>query len=104
MARKPAGLGADVTIVEPVYIEDGCTIARSSIGPNVTLETGTVVEDSTLAHTIVGTKSSVKGSTLKNSLLGDGVVVEGFRGELTVADHSEVRVNYRSTTVTAEVA
>jgi glucose-1-phosphate thymidylyltransferase len=93
MARKPDGLGGDVTIVDPVYIEDGCTIARSTIGPNVTLEQGSVVEDSTLAHTIVGAKSSVKGSTLRNSLLGDGVVVHGFHGELTVADHSEVRVS-----------
>jgi hypothetical protein len=28
---------------------------------------------------------------LKNSLLGDDVVIEGLHGELTVSDHSEIR-------------
>ena len=30
-------------------------------------------------------------STLHNSLIGDDVVIEGLRGELTVSDHSEIR-------------
>jgi hypothetical protein len=33
----------------------------------------------------------VKGSTLKNSLVGDDVTIEGLQGELTVSDQSEIR-------------
>ncbi len=36
------------TIVDPVYIEEGVTLRRSKIGPNVTLGAGSVVEDSEL--------------------------------------------------------
>ena len=78
-------------IVDPVYVEDGVTIRRSTIGPNVTLGAGTVVEDSELRDTIVGEKSKIVRSSLRNSLIGEETHIEGVRGELTVGDHSEVR-------------
>src|SRR5947207_11779284 len=54
MARRPATLSPDVKIVEPVYIEDGVAIHRSTVGPNVSIGAGTVVTDSTLRDAIVG--------------------------------------------------
>jgi glucose-1-phosphate thymidylyltransferase len=92
MARKPAGLSSDAKIVEPVYIEDGVTITRSTVGPNVSISAGTVIEDSTLRDAIVGRKSRIAKSQLHDSLVGDEVVIEGFRGDATIGDHSEIRV------------
>jgi glucose-1-phosphate thymidylyltransferase len=89
-ARRPAKSDG-CTIVDPVYIEDGVTLRGSTIGPNVTLGAGTVVEDSTLRDVIVGTRSRIIRATLRNSLVGDEAVVEGVRGEVTIGDHSEVR-------------
>jgi hypothetical protein len=57
----------------------------------VTLGKGSRVESSTLTDTIVGSKGTIRHSQLHNSLIGDEVVIEGLRGELTVADHSEIR-------------
>jgi glucose-1-phosphate thymidylyltransferase len=91
MARRPNGLPADARIIEPVYIEDGVAIRRSTVGPNVSVSTGTVIEDSTVRDAIVGEKSKIRRSKLQNSLVGDEVVVEGFSGELTAGDHSEIR-------------
>ncbi|HYD52274.1 MAG TPA: sugar phosphate nucleotidyltransferase [Gemmatimonadaceae bacterium] len=91
-ARKPANLPGDVTIVEPVYIEDGVTLSRSTLGPNVTIEAGTTVEGCELRDTIVGAKSVIRNSVLRNSYIGDGAIVEGLEGETTIADHSEIRV------------
>jgi glucose-1-phosphate thymidylyltransferase len=90
-ARVPSGLAADVTIVPPVRIEEDCTLARSTIGPNVTLLKGSVVEDSTITHSVLGAKVQIRRSQLTNSFIGDNAVVEGIRGEVTIADHSEVR-------------
>ncbi|MDQ4080754.1 MAG: sugar phosphate nucleotidyltransferase [Gemmatimonadota bacterium] len=89
-ARRPVKTDGS-TIVDPVYVEDGVTLRRSTIGPNVTLGAGTVVEDSTLSDTLVGEKAKIVRATLRNSLVGDEAVVEGVRGELTIGDHSEVR-------------
>ncbi len=88
-ARHPA-FGADVKIVEPVLIEDGCTIERSTIGPNVTLETGSVVRDSTLSNAIIGSNALIEHTVLDNAMLGDHVKVLRFSGTGSIGSHSEV--------------
>jgi glucose-1-phosphate thymidylyltransferase len=89
-ARKPAQVPAGVTIVDPVYVEDGVILAESTIGPNVSIGTGSRVERSTLRDAIVGTESVVTNSTLAQSMIGDGARVEGVRGSVNVSDHSVV--------------
>jgi glucose-1-phosphate thymidylyltransferase len=79
-----------VTIHDPVYIEDGVTIERSEIGPNVSLEKGTRVTGSTLRHTIVGQEARLTNVKLEGSMLGNRVVVDGIRGSITLGDDSEL--------------
>ncbi|MBY0490885.1 MAG: NTP transferase domain-containing protein [Gemmatimonadaceae bacterium] len=90
-ARKPAQLGEGATIVEPVYIEDGCTIEHATVGPNVSLGAGSVVKHSTMRDTVAGEKVTITNSTLHDCFLGDSVVVEGVKGRMTIGDHSEIR-------------
>ena len=90
-ARRPKQVEASVTIHDPVYVEDDVTLSNATIGPNVTLGKGSKVEGSTLTDTIVGSKCTIRRSTLHNSLIGDDVVIEGLRGEVTLSDHAEVR-------------
>jgi glucose-1-phosphate thymidylyltransferase len=89
-SRRPKDIG-DSSIIEPVYIEDGVTLKKSQIGPNVSIGAGSVLEGTKISHSIVGVKVQIRNSALKNSLVGDEAVIEGVRGEVTVADHSEVR-------------
>jgi glucose-1-phosphate thymidylyltransferase len=93
LLRKGAARRRDfpgVTIHDPVYIEEGVTVERSEIGPNVTLEAGTRVADSRLRHTLVGTGSSISNSTLDHSMLGDRVTVTGFTGSASLGADSEL--------------
>ena len=82
-----------VTIHDPVYIEDGVTIEGSEIGPNVSLEQGTKVTGSRLKNTIVGRNAKLSRAVLDGSLLGNGVLVDGLRGSVTVGDDSEITAN-----------
>ena len=91
MARRPGGLPSDAKIVEPVYIEDGVTIHRSTVGPNVSVSAGTVIEDSTIRDAIIGRKSRIAKCALHDSLIGNEVVLEGFTGDATLGDHSELK-------------
>ena len=92
-ARRPSSLGAGAKIVDPVYIEDDVTITNSTVGPNVSIGTGSRIDGSTLRDAVVGEKTTIADSALANSLVGDSVVLEGVRGEVTVGDHSEIRVS-----------
>lgn len=84
-------VGADVTLVEPVLIEAGCTLERSTIGPNVTLESGTVVRDATIANAIVGPGCTIERSALSGAMLGQQVQVTDFTGSGSFGAHSVVR-------------
>jgi glucose-1-phosphate thymidylyltransferase len=91
-ARKPQTAG-DSTIIDPVYIEDGVTLKKSKIGPNVSIGAGSVLDGAEVSHSIIGTKSKISRSVLRNSLIGDDTVIEGVNGEITVGDHSEVHAS-----------
>ena len=90
-ARRPSKLPDGVKLLDPVYIEEGVTLRASTIGPNVSLGAGSVVEGSELRDTIVGNGARITGSKLEQSMIGDETVVEGVRGSVTLGDHSEIR-------------
>jgi glucose-1-phosphate thymidylyltransferase len=91
-SRKPK-TSADSTIIEPVYIEDGVTIKKSKIGPNVSIGTGSVLDGTEISHSIIGDRAKITRSVLVNSLVGDDTVLTGVKGEVTLGDHSEVRAS-----------
>jgi len=91
-ARRPAAVPADVRIVDPVYVEDHVHLKACTIGPNVSISSGSRVEHSELRDTIVGAGSAVTNSVLSGSLIGDAAVVDGAHGQVNVSDHSVVRV------------
>jgi glucose-1-phosphate thymidylyltransferase len=92
-ARHPAELAKapGVTIIEPVYIEDGVTIENSTIGPNVSIGSRSMIRHSLLRDTVVGSACTITGCTLSNSMIGDHAVLETLQGETSVGDHAEVR-------------
>lgn len=86
-ARQPTLPG--VTIHEPVYIEDGVTIERSTIGPNVSIERGSTILDSRIAHSIIGQDAKIEGAHLVQTLLGNSVTLRDVSGSMSLADHAE---------------
>jgi glucose-1-phosphate thymidylyltransferase len=80
--------GAD--IVEPVRIEAGVVVRGGRIGPNVTLEQGVRVEDCEIEHSVVGSEAVLRGSRLRNSIVGAHARVVRSEGTFLVTDHSVV--------------
>jgi glucose-1-phosphate thymidylyltransferase len=88
-ARRPS-FGPDVTIREPVLIEDGVTLERATVGPNVTIEAGTRIADSTVEHALVGADCRITRSSIRQAMLGRNVKIQDFTGGASLGDHSEV--------------
>ena len=91
-AKRPASVPANVKLIDPVYIEDGVTLEKSTLGPNVSVGSGSRVEGSVLRDTIIGTGATVSNSKLSSSMIGDAAVVDGANGQLNVSDHSVVKI------------
>ena len=88
-ARGPRN-ARNSTIVDPVYVEDDVVITNSTVGPNVSVHAGAVIDGSTVRDSIVGSKSTVRNSDLHGSMIGDEVVLDGVKGQVTIGDNSEV--------------
>jgi glucose-1-phosphate thymidylyltransferase len=88
--RQPDG-GRNVRVRGAVRIADGVTLEDVEIGPNVTVEPGTVIRRAKLRDTIVGADSTLEDVTLHDSLIGDSVLVRGVSGSVSLGDHAEVR-------------
>src|SRR3989475_12345328 len=78
-ARLPGGPCPRCTIVPPVYVEEGVTLHDVTIGPNVAIEAGRYVPQSTQPHSIPGPNARVGPRTAPGSPLGDrrGVETKG---------------------------
>jgi len=88
-ARRPA-FSSDVDIIEPVYIEDGVKIERSVVGPNVSIETGTVISDSAVANMIIGRDARLSDVRVNGGVLGNRVILDHFEGSASLGDDSEL--------------
>ena len=86
----PATPPAGVVIREPVRIEAGVTLRSSSIGPNVTIESGSVIEGSTVERSILGSQVRITGSTVTGSVIGDGQSLDGQTVANSVMDGGEI--------------
>ena len=89
-ARRPAMVPAGVTLVDPVYIEDGVTLERCTIGPNVSLEAGAKVLGGSLRNAIVGRDAVLTECRIDGAIIGDAVKATGLRGSASLGSHSEV--------------
>ena len=92
-ARRPDALGEGATIVEPVYIEDGCTIEHATVGPNVSLGAGSTVRHSSVANAVIGEHTTIEHAQLHDAFLGDRVVVRGVKGSMNLGDDSDIRMD-----------
>ena len=88
-ARRPT-FPADVDVIEPVYIEDGVKIERSVIGPNVSIEAGTVITDSAVANMIIGRDARLTDVRVNGGVLGNRSIIDHFEGSASLGDDSEV--------------
>jgi glucose-1-phosphate thymidylyltransferase len=88
-ARRPA-FSADVDIIEPVYIEDGVKIERSVVGPNVSIEAGTIISDSAVANMIIGQDARLTDVRVNGGMLGNRVVIDHFEGSASLGDDAEL--------------
>lgn len=81
----------NTTIHPPVYVGKDVKISESEIGPNVSIEEGSVIANSTISHSIIQENAIIEDSNLKNSTIGNHVEVYGESGTVHLGDHSVVR-------------
>jgi glucose-1-phosphate thymidylyltransferase len=75
---------------DPVRVEEDAVLEGSTVGPNVTVEKGARIVNSSIRHSIIGPGAVIENAVLRDSLVGGHSTVKSIQGRLNVADHSEV--------------
>jgi glucose-1-phosphate thymidylyltransferase len=66
-----------VVLVDPVRVAEGVKLENCTIGPNVSIDAGAEVRNSTLRDAIVGKGARVHDATVTHTLVGDEAAVTG---------------------------
>jgi glucose-1-phosphate thymidylyltransferase len=81
---------AGVVLREPVRIEPDVVLRDATVGPNVTIEAGSVIEGSTVSDAILGRNVRVRHARVERSVIGDDQVIEEMQIADSVMDAGEI--------------
>ncbi|MCK4615082.1 MAG: hypothetical protein KAU14_09790, partial [Thermoplasmata archaeon] len=79
-------------IIEPTIIGEGCRIRNSIIGPYVSVDKNTVLEDVHISDSIVGAHCRLKGLFLKKSIIDDEVTARGKPYTINAGQNSDINL------------
>lgn len=85
-----AGEYENTVIVPPVSIGAGCTIKNSIIGPNVTIGENSVIDDSIVKNSIIGSFSNLFDIVLDESVIGSDTNLKGETRSLNIGDNTSI--------------
>ena len=78
----------DSVIIPPVHIHPGARVSASVVGPFVSIGEGAAIKGSTLKNSIIGPGTHVTNCLLESSLLGHNVTITGQAGNYNLGDNS----------------
>jgi len=78
----------NTTIIPPCYIGEGVTIKNASIGPNVSIGKGCVIQDTVIKNSLIQNQTSIKNATLDNAMIGNHVLYDGKYTTISIGDYS----------------
>ncbi|MBO6535668.1 MAG: glucose-1-phosphate thymidylyltransferase [Balneolaceae bacterium] len=82
----------NTTIIPPVFIGDGVIIEGSTIGPKVSIEAGTSINNSTVENSIIRENAVIEDTETSGSTIGAHTQVKNVSGTIDIGDHSSVQI------------
>jgi len=79
-------------VIPPVDIGENVTIERSVVGPHVSIDDNVTITDSRVRDGIVGRKAALTDVNLSETIVGEKSSVKGSPTHLNVGDSSEVEL------------
>ena len=77
-------------VVAPCFIGDDVSITNSVVGPNVSIEKGSVISGSVVRNSILRGNTRVQDCVMDNSMIGERASVRGQALDVSVSDDSTI--------------
>jgi len=80
----------DSVIIHPVAIGDNVRIVNSVVGPHASIADDTVVENSIISDSVIGSRTHISKLNLQSSIVGDDANLVGKHNSLNIGDSSSI--------------
>jgi glucose-1-phosphate thymidylyltransferase len=80
----------DAVIIPPVSIGRGCQISHSIIGPNVAIGDKTIIQNTILSDSIIGSYSELRSAVMHDCIVGSDASFRGMNHSLNIGDNTEI--------------
>ncbi len=87
---EPINPYENCVLIPPVSIGQGCTIQNSIIGPNVAIGDHSVVEESIVRNSIIGSYARLTDIVLTDSVIGSDTQLKGESRSLNIGDNTSI--------------
>ena len=77
-------------IIHPVSIAGNCQISKSIIGPNVSIGENSIINNSIISDSIIGSYSQLETAILHQSIVGSDAYLKGLSQSLNIGDSTEI--------------
>ena len=77
-------------IIQPCYMGDNVRLTNVKIGPNVSIGTNCVVENSTISNSLIQTNTVIMNAKLDGAMIGNHVRFDGNFKSISIGDYSEL--------------
>ena len=77
-------------IIQPCYIGENVKLINSKVGPNVSIGTNCVVEDSSISDSLIQTNTLIKNANLKDAMIGSHAEYNGNFTSISIGDYSKL--------------
>jgi glucose-1-phosphate thymidylyltransferase len=81
----------NATIIAPCFVAENVVLRNTTVGPYVSIGSGTIIEDSSVKNSIIQSHSVIKNATLDNAMIGNHATFNGNFTEVSIGDYSELK-------------
>ena len=78
----------NANIIAPCYIGENVVLKDTTVGPFVSIGSGTTIENSTVKNSIIQSESTIKNANLDNAMIGNYVRYDGNFETISIGDYS----------------
>lgn len=87
---EPINPYENCVLIPPVSIGQGCTIQNSIIGPHVAIGDHSVIEESIVKNSIIGSYARLTDIVLTDSVIGSDTQLKGESRSLNIGDNTSI--------------
>ncbi len=80
----------NTTIIPPCFIGSKAHLKNVTLGPGVSVGDETIIENSSIAHSLIQDKSHISNAKLHNAMIGNHVIYDGNFTQISLGDYTEI--------------